>query len=106
MSVSPINNQRVWAIVENKDKGGLYRSDDGELEGSFVSNAESGKYVMALTKGVYEIEVELESGEIVRDSVRLNDIKEYVVLHKDFRIYSDSSLIADNNPTLQELLNK
>ncbi|MCA0131376.1 VPS10 domain-containing protein [Winogradskyella alexanderae] len=29
VSVSPINNQRVWAIVENKDKGGLYRSEDG-----------------------------------------------------------------------------
>lgn len=29
VTVSPINNQRVWAIVENKDQGGLYRSDDG-----------------------------------------------------------------------------
>ena len=29
VTVSPVNNQRVWAIVENKDKGGLYRSDDG-----------------------------------------------------------------------------
>lgn len=29
VTVSPVNNQRVWAIVENKDEGGLYRSDDG-----------------------------------------------------------------------------
>jgi hypothetical protein len=29
VSVSPVNNQRVWAMVENKDQGGLYRSDDG-----------------------------------------------------------------------------
>jgi len=29
VTVSPINNQRVWAIIENKEKGGLYRSDDG-----------------------------------------------------------------------------
>jgi photosystem II stability/assembly factor-like uncharacterized protein len=29
VTVSPINNQRVWAIVENKEKGGLYRSEDG-----------------------------------------------------------------------------
>lgn len=29
VAVSPVNNQRVWAIVENKEKGGLYRSDDG-----------------------------------------------------------------------------
>lgn len=29
VTVSPVNNQRVWAIVENKDQGGLYRSEDG-----------------------------------------------------------------------------
>ncbi|MGS2725606.1 VPS10 domain-containing protein [Psychroserpens sp. BH13MA-6] len=29
VTVSPLNNQRVWAMVENKDQGGLYRSDDG-----------------------------------------------------------------------------
>lgn len=29
VSVSPKNSDRVWAIVENKEKGGLYRSDDG-----------------------------------------------------------------------------
>lgn len=29
VTVSPINSDRVWAIVENKDKGGVYRSDDG-----------------------------------------------------------------------------
>tara|TARA_R110002072_G_scaffold22615_1_gene79484 strand:+ start:330079 stop:333183 length:3105 start_codon:yes stop_codon:yes gene_type:complete len=29
VTVSPANSERVWAIVENKDKGGVYRSDDG-----------------------------------------------------------------------------
>ena len=29
VTVSPLNNQRVWAIVENKEEGGLYRSEDG-----------------------------------------------------------------------------
>lgn len=28
VTVSPVNSERVWAIVENKKKGGLYRSDD------------------------------------------------------------------------------
>lgn len=28
VTVSPVNNDRVWAIVEHKDEGGLYRSDD------------------------------------------------------------------------------
>ena len=29
VTVSPVNGDRVWAIVENKEKGGVYRSDDG-----------------------------------------------------------------------------
>lgn len=29
VSVSPVNSERVFAIVEHKEKGGLYRSDDG-----------------------------------------------------------------------------
>ncbi|MCF6224593.1 MAG: glycosyl hydrolase [Flavobacteriaceae bacterium] len=29
VTVSPKNSQRVWAIVENEKKGGLYRSEDG-----------------------------------------------------------------------------
>ncbi len=29
VTVSPLNSNRVWAIVENKEEGGLYRSDDG-----------------------------------------------------------------------------
>jgi len=29
VTVSPVNSQKVWAIVENKDEGGVYRSEDG-----------------------------------------------------------------------------
>ena len=29
VTVSPLNSDRVWAIVENKTDGGVYRSDDG-----------------------------------------------------------------------------
>ena len=29
VTVSPKNSQHIWAMVENKKKGGLYRSDDG-----------------------------------------------------------------------------
>ncbi len=29
VAVSPKNSERVWALVEHKEKGGLYRSDDG-----------------------------------------------------------------------------
>ncbi len=29
VTVSPVNSNRVWAIVENQKKGGVYRSEDG-----------------------------------------------------------------------------
>ena len=29
VTVSPVNSSRVWTIVENKDQGGVYRSEDG-----------------------------------------------------------------------------
>ncbi|WP_010518797.1 WD40/YVTN/BNR-like repeat-containing protein [Croceivirga radicis] len=38
VTVSPKNSERVWAIVENKDKGGLYRSDDGGKTWSQVNS--------------------------------------------------------------------
>jgi photosystem II stability/assembly factor-like uncharacterized protein len=41
VTVSPINNQRVWAIVENKEQGGLYRSDDGGDTWSQVNSERS-----------------------------------------------------------------
>ena len=41
VTVSPINNQRVWAIVENKEKGGLYRSDDGGENWKLVNSDRS-----------------------------------------------------------------
>lgn len=38
VTVSGVNNQRVWAIVENKEKGGLYRSDDGGEKWTLVND--------------------------------------------------------------------
>lgn len=90
--------------VETGSIMNLYESTEGELEGIFKSNEESGKYVMALKPGRYEIEVELENGKIVRDSIRLDEITEYVELKKDFRIYDDSNLIVSNNKALQDIL--
>jgi len=29
ITVSPLNGEKVWAIVENKEKGGVYKSEDG-----------------------------------------------------------------------------
>ncbi len=90
--------------VETGSFMNLYNNEEGELEGTFKSNDETGKYVMALKPGRYEIEVELESGQIVRDSIRLDEITEYVVLKKDFRIYSDTNMVASNNKSLEDIL--
>nr|WP_262420237.1 glycosyl hydrolase [[Muricauda] meishanensis] len=38
VAVSPKNSDRVWAIVENKEKGGLYRSEDGGKKWSLVND--------------------------------------------------------------------
>jgi photosystem II stability/assembly factor-like uncharacterized protein len=38
VTVSPKNSDRVWAIVENKEKGGLYRSDDGGKKWTLVND--------------------------------------------------------------------
>ncbi|MCB0401845.1 MAG: OmpA family protein [Flavobacteriales bacterium] len=93
--------------VETGSNMNLYnKTPDFELEGTFKSNVETGKYVMALKPGSYEIEVELDNGQTVKDSINLEEITEYVVLKKDFRIYSDSNLLANNDPSLQALLNE
>ncbi|WP_108423864.1 WD40/YVTN/BNR-like repeat-containing protein [Flagellimonas amoyensis] len=41
VTVSPQNSDRVWAIVENKEKGGLYRSDDGGKKWTLVNSDRS-----------------------------------------------------------------
>ncbi|MBL7471846.1 WD40/YVTN/BNR-like repeat-containing protein [Robertkochia sediminum] len=39
MAVSPVNSDRVWAIVENKDKGGVYRSEDGGATWNYINDS-------------------------------------------------------------------
>ncbi|MDC6383731.1 glycosyl hydrolase [Flagellimonas taeanensis] len=41
VTVSPQNSDRVWAIVENKEKGGLYRSDDGGKKWTLINGDRS-----------------------------------------------------------------
>ena len=38
VTVSPLNSDRIWAIVENKDQGGLYRSDDGGATWNLINS--------------------------------------------------------------------
>ena len=39
VTVSPVNTQRVWAIVENQKKGGIYRSEDGGSTWSHINDS-------------------------------------------------------------------
>ena len=41
VAVSPVNSDRVFAIVENKENGGLYRSDDGGASWNQINNDRS-----------------------------------------------------------------
>ena len=39
VTVSPVNPQKVWAIVENKDKGGVYHSHDGGISWKHINDS-------------------------------------------------------------------
>ena len=41
VTVSPVNANRVWSIVENKEDGGVYRSDDGGENWNHVNESRS-----------------------------------------------------------------
>ena len=41
VTVSPVNSERVLAIVENQDKGGVYRSDDGGKSWTYTNSSRS-----------------------------------------------------------------
>jgi outer membrane protein OmpA-like peptidoglycan-associated protein len=83
----------------------MYKTSESEIEGSFNSNSETGKYTMALNVGTHKVKVQLETGEVLVDSVSLDKIEGYVVLEKDFKFYSDKDAIVQNDRTLEEILN-
>ena len=39
VAVSPVNPQKVWAIVENKEKGGVYHSQDGGASWKHINDS-------------------------------------------------------------------
>ncbi len=41
ITVSPVNANRIWSIVENKEEGGVYRSDDGGESWKHVNESRS-----------------------------------------------------------------
>lgn len=41
VTVSPVNPERLWSIVEHKEKGGVYRSDDGGKTWSYQNSDRS-----------------------------------------------------------------
>lgn len=41
VTVSPVNSERVWSIVENKEEGGVYRSENGGKTWSKINDSRS-----------------------------------------------------------------
>ncbi len=41
VTVSPVDSERVWAIVENEEKGGVYRSDNGGKDWKYTNSDRS-----------------------------------------------------------------
>ena len=41
VTVSPVNSERVWVIVENQEKGGVYRSDDSGKNWTYTNSSRS-----------------------------------------------------------------
>ena len=41
VTVSPVDSERVWAIVENEKKGGVYRSDNGGKDWKYTNSDRS-----------------------------------------------------------------
>ncbi|MDA9669530.1 glycosyl hydrolase, partial [Flavobacteriaceae bacterium] len=39
VTVSPVNSQKVWSIVENKNEGGIYQSDDGGSTWKYINDS-------------------------------------------------------------------
>jgi len=39
VTVSPLNSKKVWAIVENKEKGGIYFSDDAGISWKHINDS-------------------------------------------------------------------
>jgi outer membrane protein OmpA-like peptidoglycan-associated protein/tetratricopeptide (TPR) repeat protein len=82
----------------------LYNIENNNLEGKFVSNKKTGKYVMVLAPGSYQLRVEFESGESIIDSLTLEGLTTYVDVAKDFKFYNDPKLIEKKGPNLQEII--
>ena len=41
ITVSPVDSNRIWAIVENRENGGVYRSDDGGETWDYINSDRS-----------------------------------------------------------------
>ena len=39
VTVSPLNSKKVWAIVENKEKGGIYFSDNAGISWKHINDS-------------------------------------------------------------------
>lgn len=65
-------------------------TDTGEKQGTYHSNASSGKYLIALTPGNnYKVAIEVEGYEAQIQYVNVKSLETFVQVQKDFKLYTD-----------------
>ncbi|HLC82667.1 MAG TPA: carboxypeptidase-like regulatory domain-containing protein, partial [Bacteroidia bacterium] len=65
-------------------------AETGEKQGTYHSNASSGKYLIALTPGNnYKVAIEVEGYEAQIQYVNVKSLETFVQVQKDFKLYSD-----------------
>lgn len=65
-------------------------AETGEKQGTFHSNSESGKYLIALTPGNnYKVAIEVEGYEAQIQYVNVKSLETFVQVQKDFKLYSE-----------------
>lgn len=75
----------------------VYKRGDDELKGTYKANETTGKYIMTLPPGFYDVEIQLLTGEIALDSFNLVKLRDYTRITHEFRLYSDSANIEGND---------
>ena len=65
-------------------------AETGEKQGTYHSNSESGKYLIALTPGNnYKVAIEVEGYEAQIQYVNVKSLETFVQVQKDFKLYTD-----------------
>lgn len=90
-------------------------AETGELQGTYNSNASTGKYLIALTPGnAYKVAIEVEGYETLLEYINVKSLDTYVQVQKDMKLYSEdykkengmTGTVADSTESLQKKIDE